>query len=445
MISFTLGEKKTGIEYFEEGRRLVNENRLDEAAMNFWGSIVSHEPGFAYEVEDAFNKFLACYHRQDKLARGYAFIAAQMYQMNDERARVYLKKAYEEDPKDKSVFELLTYMGETETSIMVTKDVAETSQGIEERPERPHYCRTKKSCEKHFKKPDLRKLEEGWEDKRERDYVHTKSRLHSTPNMDVTIPPLEKFEVAWDPFWKSVNEDKDDFLAETFKVLHQYLTKESVYVDVGAFYGHTIFFSSQIAKRSFGLEPDPVSFATIEHNLVFNPGKNIHVHGIAIATPDDAGYIQLETEKMGNGNSMIVQELTDGKKDHFEAAGFTLPFLFALWGIDFEVNPVFVKISVESYECKLLPSFYEWLSLENTKNLTILVTFNPHIKRCTKTEMEGMLETCKLFSHVSCNNSEKPLPITAKTTFTEFEDMLESQSCFTKGGKHNILLTGDVK
>eukprot|EP00547_Thalassionema_nitzschioides_P006638 CAMPEP_0194213938 /NCGR_PEP_ID=MMETSP0156-20130528/14881_1 /TAXON_ID=33649 /ORGANISM="Thalassionema nitzschioides, Strain L26-B" /LENGTH=412 /DNA_ID=CAMNT_0038942087 /DNA_START=191 /DNA_END=1429 /DNA_ORIENTATION=+ len=411
--------------------------------MNFWESIVSHKPGFSYEVEDSFQKFLACYHHQDKLATGYAFIAAKMFQMEDEGARLYLKKAYEEDPKDKNVLELLSYMGETETSIMKIKDDVERPQGAKDRPERPHHCRTKKSCEKHFERPDYRKLEEGWENERERDYVHTKSRLKSTPNMDITITPLAKFVVAWDKWWKLVNDGEEDFLAESFKILHKYLTTESIYVDVGAFYGPTIFFSSQVAKRSFGLEPDPVSFATIEHNLIFNPGNNIYVHGIAVAAPDDAGYVQFETDKMGNGNSMIVPELTKEKEGHFEAAGFTLPFLFALWGIDFQESPVLIKISVESYECKLLPSFYEWLIHENTKKLTILVTFNPHIKRCTKTEMEGVLDTCKLFSHVLCNDFDKPLPITAKTTFAEFEEILENQSCFTEGGKHHILLTGD--
>eukprot|EP00546_Thalassionema_frauenfeldii_P014161 CAMPEP_0178909986 /NCGR_PEP_ID=MMETSP0786-20121207/8844_1 /TAXON_ID=186022 /ORGANISM="Thalassionema frauenfeldii, Strain CCMP 1798" /LENGTH=366 /DNA_ID=CAMNT_0020582183 /DNA_START=273 /DNA_END=1373 /DNA_ORIENTATION=+ len=363
---------------------------------------------------------------------------------DDETARVYLRKAYEVDPKNTNVLELLRLQGETETSLL--EDKVENSLTSKEEEEKPHYCRTRKSCEKHINKPDLRKLEEGWEDERESDYSHTKSRLNSTPNMDVTIPPMEKFEVAWDKFWKAVNDGTADLLPEkNFKILYKHLTNETIYVDIGAFYGPTIFYSSQIAKRSFGLEPDPVSFSTLEHNLIFNPGRNIHVHGIAVAAPDDAGYIQFVTDKMGNGKSMIVPDLPDERKDHFEAAGFTLPFLFELWGIKFEENPVFIKISVESYECRLLPSFHEWLSQENIENLTILVTFNPQIRACTAMEMQGLLKTFKLFSHVSCIDGENTLPITTETSLAEFEKILENQNCFTKGGKHNVLLAGGLQ
>mmetsp|Transcript_4420 Transcript_4420/g.5113 ORF Transcript_4420/g.5113 Transcript_4420/m.5113 type:complete len:480 (-) Transcript_4420:151-1590(-) len=459
LASCNSSEKKTGFEYFTEAKRLVKENQLDEAATNFWGSVISYKPEFPYTVEEAHDYFLSCYAQQNKLALGYAFIAAQMHSLNDGRYREYMKKAYNEDPTDEKILQLLEYMGETETTILSEpkKEKEQSPQppkiqrskspklpktSTDHKKEKPHACRSRKACEKYIKKPDLRSLEVGWEDVKERNYVHTKSRLHSTPNRNVTIAPVEKFEVSYDKLWGFFDDGQIGWKPETFKILQKYLTKETIYIDVGAYIGSTIFFASQLAKRSFGLDPDPVSFATIEHNLVFNPGKNIHVHGIAVVAPSDAGYVQFETEKMGDGESMIVPEITGTKKEDFQAAGFTLPFLATLWGVQLKENPVFIRISIEPYECKLIPSFYEWLVDEKIQNLTILVTLNSQIKPCTTTEMEGILKTFQLFHHVSCNDHNKPLPINTETSFTEFEKILETEQCFTKTGENDFLLIG---
>jgi FkbM family methyltransferase len=440
---------KNGLDYFQEGIRLLNEDKLDEAAMNFWGSFVSFSPDYPYTTNEAMDNFYLCYQKQDKVGLGYGFIAAQMYKRKDGRARQYLQAAYKADPTNADILQLMLHMGETEESIVSDRNYspedemtgAESAQPT--KTTKPHACRTREDCQRFIDKPDHRTLEPGWEDKVQHDYVNAQSRLLSTPGISVTIPPLGQFEVKFDTFWKTIVKDGQvNWEPETFQILHKYVKEETVFVDIGAWMGPTSFFSAQLAKKVFALEPDPVAYCTFENNIKLNPELNVVVHAIAVVTPQDAGYVNFETGKMGNSESMIVPDVKGEKEHSFEAAGFTLPFLFNLWGITFTEQPVFIKIDIEAYECKLIPSFHEWLVEEDSlQNLTIFVSFHPQLKPCSKSQMKGALETFKLFGRVSCNDHEKPLPVKAESTFEEFEAMLDSAGCLTDKETSDFVLT----
>jgi hypothetical protein len=117
-----------------------------------------------------------------------------------------------------------------------------------------------------------------------------------------------------------------------------------------------------------------------------------------------------------------------------------LPFLLNLWGITFDKQPVFVKIDIEAYECRLIPSFHEWLVEEqNIDNLTIFVSFHPQLKSCTKTQMMGSLKTFQLFQKVVCNHHT--LPIRQDTTFEQFDAMLDVADCLTNKANSDFILT----
>jgi FkbM family methyltransferase len=447
--------EKAGVDYFLAGIRLVKENKLDEAAMNFWGSIVSYPGGNdepLYKVDEAMRNFLLCYQKQNKLALGYAFVAAQMFQAKDGRGREFLQKAYAEDPTDANILQLVTHMGETTESILSNRVYSpeESSDAgddaLSQKTTKAHACRTKADCRTFINEaPNLDPLEPGWEDIVQRDHIHTQSRLINTPPINITIPPLPQFEVYYDAFWKQhfYGKDKTAELSwepYTFTVLHKYITMDTIMVDLGAWYGPTTLFGGQLAKRVFSLEPDPVAYTTLDMNVQLNQAanaddttdgfpSNIHVHPIAVVAPRDAGYVTLETGQKGNSESMITTTTT--KEETFEAAGYTLPFLFNLWGIHFEEQPVFIKIDIEAYECSLIPSFYEWLSAESSiQALTMFVSFHPQLRLCTMNQMKGVLKTLTLFTTIECNQQTLP-KITEETTFSEFESMLDTAGCLT--------------
>jgi FkbM family methyltransferase len=357
-------------------------------------------------------------------------------------------------------------MGETTESIQSDRvyspedsnDAGTTTALPPPKTTKAHACRTKADCRSFINEaPNYDTLEPGWEDIVQRDHIHTRSRLINTPPINVTLPPLPQFEVYYDTFWKKHFYGKDDdektepsWEPYTFTVLHKYITKDTVMVDLGAWYGPTTLFGAQLAKRVFSLEPDPVAYTTLDMNVKLNQASsvsadatgfpnNIHVHPIAVVAPQDAGYVTLETGKKGNSESMITSSVSGTKEETFEAAGYTLPFLFNLWGIQFEEQPIFIKIDIEAYECSLIPSFYEWLSAESIQPLTMFISFHPQLRPCTMNQMKGVLKTLTLFTTVECNQQTLP-KITANTTFSEFETMLTNAGCLTNKDTADFVL-----
>lgn len=79
---------------------------------------------------------------------------------------------------------------------------------------------------------------------------------------------------------------------------------------------------------------------------------------------------------------------------------YTLPSIFEnYWRIEKPYKDVLVKIDVESYECKLIPSFYEWLKDERYLPI-MFVTFHPQISACTDDEYAGVVKFLSLYDHV---------------------------------------------
>ena len=86
---------------------------------------------------------------------------------------------------------------------------------------------------------------------------------------------------------------------------------------------------------------------------------------------------------------------------------YTLPDLFEnYWAIERPYKEVFVKIDIESYECKLVPSFYEWLK-DETYLPKMYISFHPKIESCTDEEYEGALQFFRLYDHASINDKEE--------------------------------------
>ena len=439
-------EQKNGLDFFQEGLRLVNDDNLDEGAMNFWASVINYQNEFPYTVDSAMQNFLMCYQRQNKLGLGFAFVAAHLHKANDGRARLYLQNAYRVDPTNPDILQLMYHMGETTKSILSKHKYSLDEDETLDNPTKstnPHACRTRADCRRFITKVNHQTLEPAWDENIQNDYVNARLRLSSTPEMSVRIPPHGPFQVKFDTFWNSrFKQGQQTWEPETFRIFETYITKNTIVIDFGAWYGPTALFSAQLAKKVYALEPDPVAYCTIEHNVRLNPDLDVDVHAIAVVAPQDAGNVSFQTGKMGNSESMLVSDVTARSGQHFKATGYTLPFLFNLWGINFTNHPVFIKIDIETYECKLIPSFHEWLVEEdNLENLTILVSFHPQLKPCSKKQMMGVLETFKLFGRVSCNNHATPLPISPTTSFEAFETMLDAANCLTHKDDSDFVLS----
>lgn len=440
-------ESRDGVGHYNEGIRLANSDRLDEAAMEFWKAVLKHNGEAVYKAADAFQNFLFCYQRQGKLGLGYAFVAAQMHQMGDKRSLEYLKLAHQHDPTNPEILQLMEYMGETANTLTSLRRYSNEKDEVESmitdsQTSRPETCNTMKACVLELAQSleETPALDSGWDDKTWRKYKHNNARLINTPEIQVTIPPLEEFTVAYNKFWYGIK----DWEQSTFKIFSKYITSDTIVVDFGTWIGPTMLYHAQFSKQSYGMEADPFAYGEVMHNMKLNPSlaAKVIIEPVAVTAPQDAGVLDMKSSKLGNSETFLGRKDMRGEAEEFEVRGYTLPYIMAGWGIDLSSEHVFIKIDIESYECRLLPSFHEWLIDEPERNVTIFVSFHPQIQPCTRAQMKQVLGVFKLFSTVTCNEDKHTLRITRETSFEELEEMLDSLNCLTGKDNSDFVLHG---
>jgi len=149
----------------------------------------------------------------------------------------------------------------------------------------------------------------------------------------------------------------------------------------------------------------------------------------------------MKSSGAGNSGSGVGNRVFSATSQEWSVNGYSLPYLFGMWGVQLKHDPVFIKIDIESYECSLVPSFYDWFR-EEAVLPTIFVSFHPQIEPCTRSQMEKVLEVFKLFEQVTCKDDKEVLDITPDTTFDEFEEMLDNANCLTNKDNSDFVLSG---
>jgi FkbM family methyltransferase len=167
----------------------------------------------------------------------------------------------------------------------------------------------------------------------------------------------------WLDFWNRVQNRKWEH--ETLWILEYFLSparhENAVYVDFGSWIGPTVLFAGQFASRVYSLEPDPLSFSTLNANVNLNPvvaaRTNLYHECIAPKTG--------ELEFSGSGESNTRMSGTLDTK--FLKAGTrwmvncrTLPQFLKDERVDM-ANLRLIKMDTEGTELWLLPALRPWL------------------------------------------------------------------------------------
>eukprot|EP00980_Cylindrotheca_fusiformis_P028832 scaffold22653_cov119-Cylindrotheca_fusiformis.AAC.13 len=245
--------------------------------------------------------------------------------------------------------------------------------------------------------------------------------------MEITIPPLNKIRVNEESntngkFWEKIN-GKLDWEPNTFAAFQKYVSNETVVIDFGAWIGSTVLYHAQLSRRSYGIEADPAAYAILETNVQLNPHLPVSVTPACISSPEDVG-IMLMKGKPGSSMSGITEKLAVHPTSGWKVQCSSLPTVLERWGIDMDMQPVFIKIDVESYECKLLPSMYDWL--KDRKRLpTLFVSFHPQIADCEKSEWASVLKVFKLYNTALSHAGTQDMQIRQDTTVLDLEDRLK--------------------
>jgi len=265
-----------------------------------------------------------------------------------------------------------------------------------------------------------RRVESGWDDaglKLYRDRVRQLSDIGWT-NVTFSEGLGGRHFVASDDvagnvdFWH--NAANEMWERETFLIFNRYIGESTTVVDFGTWIGPTLLFHGQFSKASYGMEADPAAYAVAEHNVELNEkhnpswGGRVSVDSGCVSRPEDVGTMAMRASgsagvsTSGIGEHVFQQFRDVGKSPiRWEVRCYTLPDLFDdYWGIRKPYEDVFLKIDVESYECKLVPSFYDWLR-EETHLPTMYVSFHPQFAECTDEEYLSVAKFFALYDHVA--------------------------------------------
>lgn len=60
---------------------------------------------------------------------------------------------------------------------------------------------------------------------------------------------------------------------KTTLIFDKYIDDKTIYIDIGAWIGPTLFYAAQIAKKSIAIEADPVAYDRLSENLRMNVKK----------------------------------------------------------------------------------------------------------------------------------------------------------------------------
>lgn len=170
-----------------------------------------------------------------------------------------------------------------------------------------------------------------------------------------------------DAFWGRYEEGVWE--PDTQAVFRRFIDKQHSYIDIGAWIGPTLLQGCQLARRAYGIEPDPVAYAELAENIEDNRliAGNVHLFNICI-TPV-TGKVSFGSRGDG-GDTMSSLLFSDGKT-HWMVEGLNFQDWTEQTGID-DCN--FIKIDIEGGEYSVLPTMAAYLTSHRP---TLLLSLHP--------------------------------------------------------------------
>ena len=251
--------------------------------------------------------------------------------------------------------------------------------------------------------------------------------------VEYTTHPLEKVRTHTHPtipggLWLREHlHGKPSWEVQTFLAFLTYVPTHSYYVDFGTWIGPTLFYAAQLVDKSFGVEADPVAFASVSTTLKLNQDKpwgkkaTIQPGGVGPGSDEDltATRVPMKSASAGNSCSGMGKKVNCGDVTHeWDVFTYSLPALIAHWNID--PSNSFIKVDVEAFECTLVPSWIQWMRKLPTKP-TFYISFHSYITRCSDDEYRGVLQFARMFKRTMLFSESSLSEIRLENSFEELE------------------------
>lgn len=133
--------------------------------------------------------------------------------------------------------------------------------------------------------------------------------------------------------------------ADTFSFIRRQVTKDTTFVDVGAWIGPMSLYASRLAGRVLSFEPDPVAYRELEANLRLN-AQNAAIYNAGVDTAE--GHLVLYAPN-GLGRSITSSFAAEGAEE-IRVPTMTFARISAAIG---KAHDVAVKVDIEGHEYKV--------------------------------------------------------------------------------------------
>ncbi|MCB2219773.1 MAG: FkbM family methyltransferase [Bacteroidetes bacterium] len=156
-------------------------------------------------------------------------------------------------------------------------------------------------------------------------------------------------------FWRIVN--KGGFEPQFFKMLDQFLSKDSVYCDIGAWIGPTAMYAARLCKKVYAFEPDDEAYRFLLKNISKNEIVNIIPYNLAIG-PEN-GLLKMASHGGRQGDSMSSMINIAHYKNSFTAKSITWNSFIN----DHKPGKIdFIKMDIEGGEISVIPVLSDYLN-----------------------------------------------------------------------------------
>lgn len=180
-------------------------------------------------------------------------------------------------------------------------------------------------------------------------------------------------------FWEQVRAGSWE--PDTFRVFCRYVTPDATVLDIGAWIGATTLYAAQLAKHVYAFEPDPVAHEQLRLNLEANAGlTNVTLCNCGVSDSNEPMPFGTASS-FGDSQSSVLF----GGSDVSCVEAVHLGSFLKSHDVP---DPLFIKIDIEGYEYRVLPSILESLS---HRDFVLYLSTHPQIPARLQVPGRGFL------------------------------------------------------
>ena len=204
------------------------------------------------------------------------------------------------------------------------------------------------------------------------------------------------FLAKYRPFWERVGSG--DWEKSTFDIFDRFLDDGHSYIDIGAWIGPTVLYGCQIARHCYAVEPDPVAFRELLHNVNLNRRLRSTITLSKTCISDRCGKVAFGN-RTGFGDSISSQMFSDAAES-VEVESVTLEKYVQLNEI---TDCSFVKMDIEGGETIVVPKSGTFLA--ETKP-TLYISLHPQFFKDVRKDALAIVEVLETYRNLYTKEGE---------------------------------------